>query len=288
MKLPATCALVAALCALPAAARDDDTKAAEARAREGDALRQAGKHAEALAAYEQAMDLDPGYVPAYEAATPLWFSAQQYDTAAKRLQVITARKPKYAVGWYSLAFAYRKTKAFDKAVGAYATYIELRPTEADPYFGLGMTYKQLGDPARARAALEKYVAMEKRPEKQKFVDQAKAELGALGAAAAGGVGTLNPATATPRDLAGALKKEGDARRDAGDAAGAEAKYREAGGADPTWGAPHAELGALLLGAGKDADGTRCPNPTAGRWCPLHQGFGAGLLIFTLAQVVPEE
>jgi tetratricopeptide (TPR) repeat protein len=57
--------------------------------------------------------------------------------------------------------------------------MRLRPDDPDPYYGLGQTLKAAGDVPGAIDAFKKYIAMEKRPEEQRWVDKAKAELQAL-------------------------------------------------------------------------------------------------------------
>lgn len=230
---------------LTATAHADDRKLAETKKQAGDALAAEGKAEEALAAYEAAMDADASYQPAYDAAAPLWFRAAKYDVAIRRLGIAVARRPKYAMGWYNLAFAYRKTQDYPKAVEAYQKFIELRPKEPDPYFGLGMTFKAMGEVEQARTAFAKYIELEKRPEKQKFVDQARAELAVLDGAVPGEVPPPAPA-GTPREVATRHKQDGDVKRDAGDLAGAEVAYRAAIEADPTYGPAHKELGAILF------------------------------------------
>ena len=226
------------------AALADARSDAEAKKSEGDKLAKEKKDAEALAAYEAAMNLDATYQAAYDAASTLWFKAKDYDRAIARLEPAVKAAPDYAKGWYNLAFAYRKTSRFEDSVTAYKAFIQLAPSEPDPYYGLGLVYQALGKTDEARAALTIYIKLETRPEKQKFVNQAKAELAKLGEA--------KPATeevAKTPDAA-ALELEGDTLRAAGDVAGAEAKYRAAIAADATYQPAHNELGALLYDAGK--------------------------------------
>jgi tetratricopeptide (TPR) repeat protein len=57
--------------------------------------------------------------------------------------------------------------------------MRLKSDDPDPYYGLGQTLKSLGDTAGAIEAFRKYVGMEKRPDEQRWVDKARAELEAL-------------------------------------------------------------------------------------------------------------
>jgi tetratricopeptide (TPR) repeat protein len=153
-----------------------DRPTAEALKKKGDAALAAGKSGDALTFYEQAIDADPELFAAYEAAAPLWFAAKDYDRASKRLRAAVTLDPKFAMGWYHLAFALRKKGELGSAVEAYKKFIELRPGEPDAWYGLGLTYKAMGKKAEAREALGKYIELEKRPERASYVEKARAEL----------------------------------------------------------------------------------------------------------------
>jgi tetratricopeptide (TPR) repeat protein len=205
-----------------------DRAQARALVEEGARLQAGGKPDRALELYERAMAADSDYLLAYEAAAPLWLSHGQDDLVIERFERITLRHPDYPFGWYTLAYAYRRAGRLEHAVMAYETCIDLRPDEAEPHFGLAMVHKKAGRPAEALAAFERYVALENRPARAAYVNQARAEIEALGKvvagaraqAAAGGTepagapaptGANAPApirAAAPREPAGAGARKG--------------------------------------------------------------------------------
>lgn len=142
-------------------------------------LRRAGKLEDAAAAYKRAIDADRGNLDLYNDLGNVYFALKQYGEAAAAFSEATKREPNYALGWYNLAHALRKGDRAREAAEAYRQYIRLRPDDPDPYYGLGQTLKMLGDVPGAIAAFQKYVGMEKRPEEQRWVDKARAELQAL-------------------------------------------------------------------------------------------------------------
>src|SRR5262249_43959346 len=73
----------------------------------------------------------------------------------------------------------------------------IRPGSPDPYYGLGAALRALGEAAGARAAFEKYIALEKRPSEQRWVDRARQELKELTPAAP----SPKPVAPPPLDLA---------------------------------------------------------------------------------------
>lgn len=186
--LPTLLAVLAA--SLAGAARPTAAHADRALARalteDGERLLAAERPQAALARYRQALEEDPDYLPASDRATALWLDAGDFGAVIRQLSSVTLRHPGHAPAWYALAYAYRKTGRFDLAVLCYKTYLALRPDEPDPYYGLAMAELSLGDGAAARVALERYVALERRPGREPFVAHARAELTRLSPAPAPG------------------------------------------------------------------------------------------------------
>ncbi|HWM89121.1 MAG TPA: tetratricopeptide repeat protein [Kofleriaceae bacterium] len=178
-------ALIAASMPGPAAA---DRAVARALVEEGTRLSSAGRSERALERMVRAIDEDPDYLPAYEAAVGLWLRAGEFEPVIRHLARVTLRHPRYGFGWYTLGFAYRRTGRHELAVLCYREYLELRPDEADPYFGLAMSLVELDRKEEAATALERYLVVERRPEQREFVARAKRELSRLRA---------GPAPATP-------------------------------------------------------------------------------------------
>jgi tetratricopeptide (TPR) repeat protein len=156
-----------------------DRAVARALVEEGQRLSSAGRAAPALERLVRAIDEDPDYLPAYEAAVPLWLSAGELEPVIQHLARVTLRHPRYGFGWYTLGFAYRRTGRHDLAVLCYREYVELRPDEADPYFGMAMSLIALDRRGEAAAALDRYLAIERRPEQREFVARARRELARL-------------------------------------------------------------------------------------------------------------
>lgn len=178
--LTAAALVAAGVVAAPLPARADRA-VARAMVEDGHRLAQAGRGEAALGHYERAMAEDPDYLPAYDAAIDVWLGARRFRELFVHLGNVTLRHPQYANGWYALGFAYRLTARYDLAVLCYRAYIELRPHEPDPHFGLAMAHLELGDRDQAVAAFERYVAIEDRPERVDYVRQARAELERAGA-----------------------------------------------------------------------------------------------------------
>ncbi len=157
-----------------------DRAVARALVEEGQRLSRAGRAAVAIERLERAIDEDPDYLLAYEVAVGLWLRDNDFEPVIRHLARVTLRHPRYGFGWYTLAFAYRRTGRHDLAVLCYREYLELRPDEPDPYFGMGMSLVALDRREEARASFGRYLEIERRPEQREFVSRARSELARLG------------------------------------------------------------------------------------------------------------
>lgn len=135
--------------------------------------------AQDLGALEKAIEQNPDDKAAYDAYALAAFKQKKWDDAIRRLKVGVARIPDYGDGYYKLAYAYRQKKEWADAADYYRRVIAIDPKNTNVYFGLAASLQGLGDRKGAIAAYERYISLEKAPDKQRFVDQAKAEIGKL-------------------------------------------------------------------------------------------------------------
>ena len=190
-------------------------------------------------------------------------AAKRYAEAADKFEAAVAADPKHAAAWYALAAARRRSSRCDRAIAAYRRYAELAPTEPEPSYGLGLCLRDTGARAAAIEALKHYVAIEKRPTSQRWLEHAQSVIAELSAppAAAPGAG---PGPGLGKDRAGAtLAKapppspgnpayvEAQALRDKGRIEDAIAKFKQAISLDPRHVAARTALGELLLKIRRD-------------------------------------
>jgi predicted Zn-dependent protease len=147
-------------------------------------LRDSGHIEESIAKFKEAIAADPQHMVARAALGELLLKIRRDDEAINVFRAAVQKNPDYPLAWYELAFALRVKGRMPEAVDAYQRYIKLRPADPDPYYGLARALQKLGKKEEARRAYQTYVAMEKRPTEQKWIDAARSELQALGAAEA--------------------------------------------------------------------------------------------------------
>jgi tetratricopeptide (TPR) repeat protein len=189
-------------------------------------------------------------------------SAKHLPEAADKFDAAVAADPKLASAWYALAVVRRRLGQCTSAIAAYRRYAELAPDEPEPYYGLGLCLRETGDRAGAIEALKHYVAIEKRPASERWVDHAHSVLADLGAPGAAPAETKPASGETPAETkavpkAGAASPatqaylEAESLRDHGHIDESIAKFREAIATDPRHMAARAALGELLLKIRRD-------------------------------------
>lgn len=172
-------AIVAALVISYSSPVQADNGRAKALVDEGQALALAGDREQALERYERAIESDIDYIPAYEAALPLWFALGHLQEARVQLESLTLRCDNCVFAWYALGALYRKIGRFDLAALAYEAYLAKRPGDPDGHFGLAMAFAASDDP-RAREQLARYLQLETRPERSAYRARALLLLRKLG------------------------------------------------------------------------------------------------------------
>ncbi len=169
-----------------------------------------------LPALAKAIDATPDDPKSYEAYGTKALNLGKLDEGIAKLKIGVARVADFGSAYYLLAYAYRKKQVWADAADYYRRCIALKQKENESYFGLGQSLAGLGDKRGALAALKHYVAQEKRPTAQKFVDQAN-QL----------IAQLEPPTVSPAEL----RAEADKLRNEKKFEEAAAAYRKAIEAD---------------------------------------------------------
>ena len=129
-----------------------------------------------------------------------------FADAAAEMETAVRFEPRFAFGWYLLASTSRRAGDYDRAVAAYRRYLELRPAEPDPLFGIGLSLEAIGDRDGALASFQRYVERDTRPGSAEFVATAKTRIAALEKAKS----TAKPASPSGAGGAGAPSGTGGA------------------------------------------------------------------------------
>lgn len=173
------CAAAAALWAAVAQAAGAPTPQAKAAFERGEAALAANRLDDAAAAYKEAIAASPGYAPALNGLGSVLFKQDRKDEAIAQFKAAIAADADYKLAYFNLGYAARKSGDFATAAEAYEKYTKLEPNDPDGYYGLAESHRQLGQAEKAIAAYEGFLAREKRPSEQKWVERAKESIAAL-------------------------------------------------------------------------------------------------------------
>jgi len=114
-----------------------------------------GRRQEALAAYQQAVQLDPSDPFAWNNLALVHRDLEQPDEALRACRQALELDPQAARPWTTLGRIYRELGRLEEARQAAQKGTRLAPKDARAWLTLGKVYRDLGRPAQARSALAK-------------------------------------------------------------------------------------------------------------------------------------
>lgn len=133
-------------------------KSAEGARQEGDRLRSAGKHAEAVAAYTRSIYLSPT-AEAYYGRAWSYDRLDQQREAIRDLDQAIQLKPDYAEAYRDRGVAYRELGQHERAIKDLDKAIQLEPDDVDAYIIRGDAYRGIGQCQRALQDYDKAVQL---------------------------------------------------------------------------------------------------------------------------------
>ena len=134
----------------------DDAFLAIEKLREGNRLTD---HNEALAAYSEAIRLDPNYAMAYNNRGYTYTELKQYDRAMTDLNRAIELDPKNDLAYNNRGRVFARRRQYDQAIADYNKAIELNPNYAKAYNNRGYVYDDLKQYERAIADYTKAIEL---------------------------------------------------------------------------------------------------------------------------------
>ena len=123
--------------------------------REGNALNGLKRYEEALAAYEQAIRLDPNYTYAYYGKGNALSDLKRYEEALAAYEQAIRLDPDDADYYHNKGIALNELKRHEEALAAYEQAIRLDPNYTYAYYGKGFVLNELKRYKEAEQAFEK-------------------------------------------------------------------------------------------------------------------------------------
>lgn len=97
----------------------------------------------AVANFDQALDLNPNYAPAWYYRGMAYRNAGNLDQAIADYTAAIAADPRYSVAFYARGVVYRQLEDYQQAILDYDQAIALEPDDADFYYARGVAYASL-------------------------------------------------------------------------------------------------------------------------------------------------
>jgi tetratricopeptide (TPR) repeat protein len=131
-----------------------DAQAPEAPYRLGKHALQAGRYAEAVAQFREALDRQPHLVDAVHGLGLTYAAEGKIDQAEAQFQAALRLAPDFIEAHTHLGKIYARTGRLDEAIAAYRRVVALEPNRAQGYHNLGTVLAAKGQPEEAMTQLQ--------------------------------------------------------------------------------------------------------------------------------------
>ncbi len=117
-------------------------------------------HPQAIAAYKQALELDPEHAAAHINLGTLYYNRREYTLAEQHYRQAIEADPRYALAYFDLGNVLDETGRLPDAAQAYRTAIQFAPTYADAHYNLALAYEKMKLPRKALPHWQTYARMD--------------------------------------------------------------------------------------------------------------------------------
>lgn len=108
-----------------------------------------GAHAEAVAAYEKVLEVEPKHAAAHINLGTIFYNRQEYTEAERHYRAAVEIDARYALAHFDLGNVLDETGRVQAAIEAYKTALLLAPTYADAHYNIALAYEKLRQPRKA-------------------------------------------------------------------------------------------------------------------------------------------
>jgi tetratricopeptide (TPR) repeat protein len=117
-------------------------------------------HAEAIAAYQKVLELQPAHAAAHINLGTLYYNRQEFGLAEKHYRAALEADPRYALAYFDLGNVLDETGRVQEAIQTYKAALQLAPTYADAHYNLALAFEKLREPRRALKHWQAYVKLD--------------------------------------------------------------------------------------------------------------------------------
>lgn len=115
---------------------------------------------QAIAVYQQVLDLDPEHAAAHINLGTLYYNRQDYALAERHYRKAIEIDSRYALAHFDLGNVLDETGRLTDAIQSYHTALQLAPTYGDAHYNLALAYEKLREPRKALRHWRAYVKLD--------------------------------------------------------------------------------------------------------------------------------
>lgn len=122
---------------------------------------EAGEKNRAIALYEELIERNPGYAPAFINLGTLFFHLRRFGRAEELYRQATEIDPGYVLAFFDLGNVLDELERPDESIAAYERAVALSPQYADAHYNLALAYERKGDRRAALRHWQAYVRLDR-------------------------------------------------------------------------------------------------------------------------------
>jgi tetratricopeptide (TPR) repeat protein len=134
---------------------------------------EAGDKIHAIKLYQEIMELDTGFAPAWINLGTIHFHLREFGWAEQLYRRATEIDPTYVLAFFDLGNVLDELQRPDESITAYRRAIALAPGYADAHYNLALAYERKGE---ARAALRHWQAYARMDKSGPWADHARGQI----------------------------------------------------------------------------------------------------------------
>lgn len=134
---------------------------------------EAGEKNRAIALYEQIIERDAAYAPAFINLGTIFFHLRRFGRAEELYRRATEIDPGYVLAFFDLGNVLDELERPDESIQAYEQAVALSPNYADAHYNLALAYERKGE---HRAALRHWQAYVRLDRSGPWADHARAQI----------------------------------------------------------------------------------------------------------------
>ncbi|MGA2674158.1 MAG: tetratricopeptide repeat protein [Terracidiphilus sp.] len=121
---------------------------------------EAGEKQRAIALYEEMMEADPSFAPAYINLGTIHFHLRQFDRAEELYRRATEADPDYVLAFFDLGNVLDELERPDESIAAYRQAVKLAPRYADAHYNLALAHERRGERRPALRHWQAYIRLD--------------------------------------------------------------------------------------------------------------------------------